>query len=106
MDFVTDLDLENIIENGNVILIKIDEVGSQLSNLKKELKEYSNVKLILENGRNIRAIHQAMDQGKVPVLLLGRNSLNNMTIHVEASITHVFRTSKFISEEAADMFIF
>lgn len=106
MNYIIDSDLEQIIQRGNVVLVKIDEVGLQLTNLKNDLNEYKNVKLIYENGRNIRAIHQAIDNGQVPVLLMGKTSLQSMRLEVRAAITHVLKPSQYISQEAAELFIF
>lgn len=106
MQFVTDEDLEKILKPGNVILVKIDEVGSQLSNLKADLKGRKNVKLIYENGRNHRMLETLISSGITPVLLMGKTSMDNTTENVKARITHILKPSQYLSQEAAEMFIF
>jgi uncharacterized membrane-anchored protein len=106
MEYVTDEDLSKILKPGTVLLIKIDEVGSQLSNLKNDLKNHKNVKLIYENGRNHRMLDDLIRTGYTPVLLMGKSTMNSTTDNVKRKITHVLKPSQYVSEEAAEMFIF
>jgi len=106
MNFILDSDLNSIIRPGHVVLVKIDEIGSQLTKLKEDLNSHRNVKLIYENGRNPRLIRDTLRKGEVPVLLMGKTSMDSMVEEVKYSITHVLKPSQYISQEAADMFIF
>lgn len=103
---ILDSDLDELIKPGQVVLVKVDEVGSQLSRLKDDLKNFPNAKLILENGRNIRLIIRTLQEGKTPVLMMGKSTLDSSRQEIKNSITHVFKTSDYINQEAADMFLF
>jgi hypothetical protein len=105
-DVMIDEDLEKILKPGAVVLVKIDEVGDQLSNLKSDLKSFKNVKLIYENGRNHRLIRDTVRQGLTPVLLMGKTSMDSTIPEVRSMITHILKPSQYISKEAAEMFIF
>ena len=103
---IVDSDLNELIKPGHVVLVKIDEVGSQLTQLKKDLKSFDNAHLILENGRNIRLIYQLLRNGKTPVLLMGKASMDGARQEVKDTITHILKPSQYMSEEAAEMFLF
>ena len=106
MDYVFETDLEDMLRPGNVVLIKIDEVGSKLTQLKNNLTDYENIEIITEVSGSDKLVQKAIKQGKTPILLLDKESLKKLPVDVKITITHKLKISQYISKEVKDIFIF
>ncbi len=98
--------LSKIILPGTVTLVEVASSNAQLNSLISDLKEIPNIKLIFENGRNAAWLEHLLSQGSIPILLLGAQSINNMTREVKAMVTSHIKSKDYLNDIAVDVFIF
>ena len=98
--------LSKIILPGTVTLVEVASSNAQLNALISDLKEIPNIKLIFENGRNAAGLEDLLSQGFIPILLLGAQSINNMTNNVKTRITSHIKSKDYLNDIAVDVFIF
>ncbi len=98
--------IKQLIKPNKVILVRVNETCEQIDLLKQDLKEISNAKIIIENGRNHKLLETIKANGQTPVLLLGKSSEQSMTRNVKYMITDVVRSCDYLTQEARDIFIF